>query len=276
LSRAADETTRPISAGAAIRAQVRRGLRDMSRTPLQWGLPLGLFSAMIVFVWPSIEDSTRELMKNYPQGLKEAFGLTELDSVESYIAVEMLSFIVPLAVAFLAVRTVARSISGAEEGRWLDTLLATPLTRERLVVGVLIVTAIVVAAVLAVTLALTMVAGVLSGTDPSLAKIGRGMANVWPLAMFFAGVATLLAGRFRGSAAVTATAAGILVGMYLLDVLGRVADELESLRWISAFRHYGDAVRDGIDPLAFVGLTLAGATLAAVGALMLRSRDLAG
>lgn len=270
------DTTRPVPVWVAIRAQVKRGVRDMSRTPLQWGLPLGLFSAMIVFVWPSIEDSTRSLMRNYPEGLKEAFGLTELDSVESYFAVEMLSFIIPLAVAFLAVRTVARSISGAEESRWLDTLLATPLTRERLVVGTLLVTAVVVAAVLAVTLALTMIAGVLSGTDPSLAKISRGIANVWPLAMFSAGVATLLAGRLRSSAAVTAAAAGIVVGMYLLDVLGRVADDLETLRWISAFRHYGDAVRDGIDPLAFVGLTLAGAALAALGTLMLRSRDLAG
>ncbi len=270
------DVPRPISVPAAIRALVGRGLRDMRRTPLYWGLPLGLFSALVVMLWPSIEDSTQALTENYPEGLKEAFGFTELDSVEAYFDVEMLSFIIPLAVAFLAVRIVARSISGAEEDRWLDTLLATPLSRERLVVGVFLVTAIVVAAVLAVTLVLTMAAGVISGTDPSLAQIGRGIANVWPLAMFFAGAATLLAGRFRGSAAVTAVAAGILVGMYLLEVLGRVADELGSLRWISAFRHYGDALRDGIDPVAFAGLTLAGAALAGLGALLLRSRDLSG
>ncbi len=266
----------PVSTFASIRAGVKRGLRDLRRTPLLWGLPLGLFSALIVFVWPSIEDSTAKLVESYPEGLKEAFGFTELDSVESYFDVEMLSLIIPLAVAFLAIRTVSRRISGAEEDRWLDTLLATPLTRERLVAATFIVTAIVVAGVLAVTLALTMAAGVASGTDPSLAKIGRGLANVWPLAMFFAGVATLLTGLLRGAAPVTATATGVLIGMYLLDVVGRVADGVDSLRWISAFRHYGSAVSDGIDPVAFVGLTVAGIALASIGALLFRSRDIAG
>jgi ABC-2 type transport system permease protein len=267
---------RPPSAAASVFATLDRSLHDLRRTPLLWGLPLGLFSAMIIFVWPSIEGSAAKLIESYPEGLKEAFGLTELDSVESYFDVEMLSFIIPLAVAFLAVRIVARAISGAEEQRWLDTLLATPLTREALVASVFIVTAIVVAGVLGVTFALTMLAGLVSGTDPSAVKIGRGIANVWPLAMFFAGFATLLAGRVRGAAAVTATAAGILVGMYLLEVVGRVAGSLDWLRWFSAFREYGSAVNDGIDPLSFAGLTLAGVALAAIGALLFRTRDIAG
>ena len=266
----------PPSVPASILATVDRSLRDARRTPLLWGLPLGLFSAMIIFVWPSIEGTTAKLIENYPEGLKEAFGFTELDSVESYFDVEMLSFIIPLAVAFLAVRIVARNIPGAEQERWLDTLLATPLTREALVAGVFFVTAAIVAAVLVVTFALTMLAGLISGTDPSLAKIGRGIANVWPLAMFFAGVATLLAGRVGSAATVMATAGGILVGMYLLDVVGRVADSFEWLRWFSAFRLYGSAVKDGIDPLSFAGLILAAAVLAAVGALLFRSRDIAG
>lgn len=266
----------PPSATASALATIGRSLRDLRRTPLQWGLPLGLFSAMIVLVWPSVEESMGEMIKNYPEGLKEAFGFTRLDSVEQYFDVEMLSLIIPLAVAFLAVRIVARSISGAEEQRWLDTLLATPLTREGLVASVFVVTAIVLAGVLIVTFLLTMLAGVASGTDPSAAQIGRGLANVWPLSMFFAGVATLLAGRIRGAAVVTATSGGILVGMYLLEVVGRVDESLDSLRWLSAFRHYGSAVNDGIDPLAFAGLVLVGAALAAVGAVLFRTRDIAG
>ncbi len=267
---------RPPSATSAALATIGRLLRDLRRTPLQWGLPLGLFSAMIVLVWPSVEESMGEMIQNYPEGLKEAFGFTRLDSVERYFDVEMLSLIIPLAVAFLAVRIVARSISGAEEQRWLDTLLATPLTREGLVASVFVVTAIVLAGVLFVTFLLTMLAGVVSGTDPSAATIGRGLANVWPLSMFFAGVATLLAGRIRGAGVVTATSGGILVGMYLLEVVGRVADSVDSLRWLSAFRHYGSAVNDGIDPVAFAGLVLAGAVLAAIGALLFRTRDIAG
>ena len=40
----------------------------------------------------------------YPEGLKQAFNIEELNSVEAYLDAEMLSLIIPLAVAFLAVR----------------------------------------------------------------------------------------------------------------------------------------------------------------------------
>jgi ABC-2 type transport system permease protein len=45
------------------------------------------------------------------------------------------------------------------------------------------------------------------------------------------------------------------------------------LRYASAFRYYGSAIQDGIDPLAFAGLTLAGVALTAAGAVLLRRRD---
>ncbi len=155
-------------------------------------------------------------------------------------------------------------------------MLATPLSRETLVAGSFAVTAIVVATVLLVSLLLSLIAGVISGSDPSAAVIGRGVANVWPLSMFFSGLAMLAAGRLRGTAPVTAVAVGTLVVMYLLDVVGRVAESVEVLRSVSAFRYYGSAVQDGIDPLAFAGLALAGAALAALGAALFARRDVAG
>ena len=75
-------------------------------------------------------------------------------------------------------------------------------------------------------------------------------------------------------ALVTAVAGGTLVAMYLIDVVGKVSDTFEPLRWASVFRYYGSAVRDGIDPLAFGGLTLAAVALAALGAVLLQRRDL--
>jgi len=156
---------------------------------------------------------------------------------------------------------------------WLDTLLAVPLSRPSLVAGTFVVTALVVAAVLVVTTLLTLLGGVLVGADPSVWTITRGMANVWPLAMFFAGLAFLASGRMHSAAPVTAVAGGALVAMYVVDLLGKVADPIEPLRWASAFRYYGSAVQDGIDPLAFVGLTLVAMALAAAGALLFQRRD---
>jgi ABC-2 type transport system permease protein len=261
------------SAARSLRAVMRRGLRDNRRAPLAWGGSLGAMSGLMAALWPVIEDSMDALMDSYPPALKDAFNITDLNSVETYVDGEMLSFIVPLAIAFLAVRCATRAISTAEERGFLDTVLAAPLARRTLVAGSFLGCAIVVAVVLAIITGITWLAGQVAGADPSLVVLGRGFANVWPLAMLFGGLALLAAGLLHRAAAVTAVSVGTLAAMYVVDLVGKLADPIEPLRYASAFRYYGSAVHDGIDPLAFAGLALVGAALAAVGALLFGRRD---
>ena len=252
---------------------IQRGLRDQRRAPLTWGGSLGAMSALMALMWPSVEGSMERLMESYPAKLKQAFNIHAITSVETYVDAEMLSLIVPLALAFLAVRIVTRALSGAEERGYLDIVLTAPLARRTLVAGTCVVAAVVVAEVLAVITAMTWLAGLLVGARPSLLVLGRGLANVWPLAMLFGGLAGLACGRLRRTAPVTAIATGTLAGMYVIDLVGKLADPVAPLRRISAFRYYGSAVQDGIDPLSFAGLTLAAAALALVGALLFERRD---
>ncbi len=254
-------------------AVIRRGLRDNRGAPLTWGGPLGAMSALMAAIWPSIEGTIDQAMDNYPQALKDAFNIHALTTVEAYIDAEMLSLIVPLAIAFLAVRVVTRALAGAEEQGYLDTVLTTPLGRTTLVAGSFTVAGIVTAVVLAVTTLLTWIAGIATGSDPSLAVLARGMGNVWPLAMLFAGLAALASGRLHRAAPVTAIATGTLVAMYVIDLVGKIADPIEPLRYVSAFRYYGSAIQDGIDPLAFVGVTLVAVVLTALGAVLFERRD---
>lgn len=272
-TRAPARAARVPSPAESLRAVVRRGLLDYRYAPLVWGGSLGAFGALIALTWPSIEDSVDEIVDVYPEGLREAFNIEGITTIEGYIDAEMLTLIVPLAVAFLAVRSVTRATVGAEGQGWLDTLLAVPLSRGRLVAGSFIVVALVVAAVLAVTTLITLIAGAIAGADPSFWVIARGMANVWPLSMFFAGLAAFLAGLTHKATRVTAIAAGTLIAMYAIDLVGKIADPIEPLRRVSAFNYYGSAIQDGIDPLAFAGLALVGAALAALGALLFQRRD---
>src|SRR5688500_18638456 len=190
----------PPGTRATLRAVIRRGLRDHRRTLLTWGAPLSAMSALMAVLWPSIEGSVDTLMDSYPAELKEAFNIRALDSVEAYIDAEMLSLVVPLALAVLAVRAVVRVLSGAEERGYLDIVLVTPVVRRRLAAGAFVVAAIAVAGVLAVPTAVTWLAATLVGADPSLVVLARGMANVWPLALFFAGLAALGCGWAHTSA----------------------------------------------------------------------------
>ena len=213
-------------------------------------------------------------MTNYPPALKEAFGVGNLTTVEQYLHAEMLSLIVPLAVGYLAVRSIASGLSGAAESGRLDVLLSAPLSRRRLVAADVLATAAELAAVLAITLALTELGSAISGAGLSFGSALAGFANVWPLGLLAAGLGVIATGFSLRTSVVTGAVAGVLVAMYIVDLAGRLDTSLNWTRYGSVFRYYGNAIENGIDPLAFAGVVTAAALLAGVGSLLFERRDL--
>jgi ABC-2 type transport system permease protein len=258
-----------------VRALAGIHLFDRRRSVLAWGLPLGLMSAFIVAIFPSVEDSISKAVEGYPQGLKEAFGIGQLSNVEQYLQAEMLSLIVPLAMGYLAVRAIASGLTGAAESGRLDVLLSAPVSRSRLVAAGFLATAAELAVVLLVTGLLTGLGSVLSGAGLDAGAAAEGFANVWPLALLFAGFGAIATGFSLRTSVVTGSVAGLLVAMYVIDLVGRLDPDLSGLRYLSVFKYYGNAIEEGIDPLAFAGVTLAACLLAALGAWLFERRDLA-
>jgi ABC-2 type transport system permease protein len=251
-------------------------LHDRRRSVLAWGLPLGLWSAFIVSIFPSIEAALSKATQGYPPALKEAFGVSELTNVEQYLQAEMLSLIVPLALGYLAVRAVASGLSGAAESGCLDVLLSAPVSRRSLVAASFAATAVELALVLAVTILFTGVGSMLSGAGLEFGSAVAGFANVWPLALLFAGFGVVATGGSLRTSVVTGSVAGVLVSMYVIDLIGRLDSNLSGVRYISVFKYYGNAIEDGIEPLAFCGVTVAAVVFAALGAWLFDRRDLAG
>lgn len=250
-------------------------LFDRRRSVWAWGIPLGLMSAFIVAIFPSVESSISKAVEGYPQGLKEAFGIGELSNVEQYLHAEMLSLIVPLALGYLAVRAVASGLTGAAETGRLDVLLSAPVSRTRLVAAGFLATAVELALVLLVTGLLTGIGSILAGAGLAAGPAVEGFANVWPLALLFAGLGIVATGFSLRTSVVTGSVAGALVAMYVLDLVGRLDPDLSGVRYLSVFKYYGNAIEEGIDPLAFAGVTLGACLLAAIGAWLFERRDLA-
>jgi ABC-2 type transport system permease protein len=266
----------PPPARAALLALVRHGLRDTRRAPLVWGAALGIMSAFEVALYPSISASLGKAFEGYPSGVKDAFGITDLGTIEAYLHAEMFSLVLPFALAYFAIRSIGNAIAGAEERGILDTLLATPVARRTLVAGAFATTAIALAAILLVTGALTAVAGVVAGDAVRGGRLVAGLAGVWALALFFAGCATLASGLLHRAGLVLGSVGGVLATMYLLDVVGKLSDPVAALRWGSAFRYYGTPLQTGLDVPGFAALVVAGVLLAAAGAACFERRDLTG
>ena len=186
----------------------------------------------------------------------------------------MLSLIVPLALGYLAVRAVASGLSGAAESGRLDVLLSAPVSRSRLVAASFAATAVELAIVLVLTVILTGLGSLVSGADLSLGSAFVGYANVWPLALVFAGLGVIATGFSLRTSVVTGAVAGVLVTMYVIDLIGKLDPGLSGIRYASVFKYYGNAIEDGIEPIAFIGVTAAAIIFAAVGAWLFERRDL--
>jgi ABC-2 type transport system permease protein len=258
-----------------VSALVLAQLHERRRSLLSWGLPIGLWSAFVVAIYPSVEDALSKAVASYPEALKQAFGIAELTSVEQYLNAEMLSLIVPLAVGYLAARSVASGLSGAAESGRLDVLLSAPVSRRRLVAAGFSATAVELAVVLAASVLIAMLGSFLAGAGLSLGSALAGYANVWPLALLFAALGIVVTGWSLHTPVVTGSVAGVLVAMYVADLVGRLDASLDWIRYGSVFRYYGRAIEDGIDPVAFVGVTAVAVAVAALGALLFDRRDLA-
>jgi ABC-2 type transport system permease protein len=249
-------------------------LHERRRSLLSWGLPIGLWSAFVVAIYPSVEDALQKAVSSYPEALKEAFGIAELTTVEQYLNAEMLSLIVPLAVGYLAVRSVASGLSGAAESGRLDVLLSAPVSRRLLVAAGFAAAAVELAFVLGVALLITALGSLLAGAGLCFGLALAGFANVWPLALFFAALGIVATGFSLRTSTVTGSVAGVLVAMYVADLVGRLDTGLDWIRYGSVFRYYGHAIEDGIDPVAFIGVTAAAVSLAVLGALLFDRRDI--
>ncbi len=234
-------------------------------------------AVMVVAVFPSIQGSSQldELIKAYPDALKEAFGISDasFSSISGYLAAELFSMIAPFTAAAFMIHAIATGISGAEHRGVLDVMLSAPARRRHLLAGQLSGAAAILLAIALVLGVLTQTAAYVFGVDLPIGDTLAGILNLWPLGLFFGGVTVLLAGLTRRGALVGGGAAGVLAVMYLMEVLGKLSDAFAAVDGLSAFHYDGSAIEDGLDLGSFAILVVAGALLAAAGCVLFERRD---
>jgi ABC-2 type transport system permease protein len=227
-------------------------LRLQLRSVVIWGLSLGLLSAITVASFPAFEGTSElnELVESYPPEMRELFGIgegTDLGTIEGFLASQLFSFLVPLALAFSPILASAGAIAGAEERGTMDVLLSNPIPRWQLVAGSFVAITLSLLGILAIFGLATWVPAMLLDVDLSLREAAEAVLNLWPLCIFFGGLAVLCSAVFRRRVLAIAIPGAVLVGMYFLNALGNLVQEVEKVRPLSVFYHYGSAIEDGVE-----------------------------
>jgi len=260
-------------------ALVHQTVRLQARSVVIWGVALGLLNLVTVASFPSLGEQPQlnELIQNYPPEMRELFGIgegTDLTTIEGFLASQTFNFIAPLALAFFPILASAGAIAGSEERGTIDVLLGNPIPRWHLVVGSFVATAVSLLGIVAILGLFTWVPAVVWDVDLPLEKTAEAVLNLWPLCIFFGGLAMLCSAIFHRRIFAISISGAVLVAMYFVDALGNAVEELEDLQPFSVFYYYGSAIEDGIDWANFGGISLAAVILVLLAVLAFGRRDI--
>ena len=275
--RAAERSSRR---SGTLFALVRHTLRLQGRSIIIWGLALGLLSAVTVASFPAMEEQGQamdDLLRSYPPEMREVFGIgegTNLSTIEGFLASQVFNFVAPLALAFFPILAASNAIAGAEERGTIDVLLGNPIPRWQIVAGSFTATALSTLGILAILGLATYGAAVALDVELPLARTAEAVLNLWPLCIFFGGLAMLCSALFHRRLLAVAIPGAVLVASYFVNALGNVVEGLEDARPFTAFYYYGSAIEDGIEWASFGGVALAAGLLAFLAALVFSRRDI--
>lgn len=263
---------------AQLLALIWQEMRLRMRGVLIWGIVLGALGALFVAIAPSMTDNPviADLYGSMPQAMLDLFGYGKdsFSSVEGILDGEMLGFMVPLALSTFTILVASSALAGSEEEGTMDVLMGNPLSRWQIVVSRFISAAALLLGIVAIMGLITWITALFLDVDLSFASMAAGSLNLWPLALFFGGIAMLCSAIFHRRLLAIAIPLALLVVMYFVDGLASSVEFFDTIQPLSAFHYYGSAIQDGIDWANFSGLT--GATLILVGlaALIFRRHDI--
>jgi ABC-2 type transport system permease protein len=240
------------------------------------------YAGTMAIFYPILKENAalfEEYMDIFPEEFLIAFGMTgSLGDPGVFFTTYVGSYVWPIVAALAAILLATRPVAVDNDRGFLELPLSTPMPRVRY-----LAVSIVGQVVVLTTLAVAMVAGVIVlGAVVGAGLDATRLVMVVPSALAFgcsiAGVATLLSVVTLSRGVAGGLTAGLLIAMYLVNIVAQLEPDIEWLARFSAF-HYFDTtaiIDEGLMPWADIGVHVAvalGAWLLAL--LLFRRRDLA-
>ncbi len=254
-------------------------LRRQRRTWTVWACCLAAYAGLIVAEWPTVHHGSAALatyVHHLPRGLAAAFGVTTLATPAGYLGAELFTVVVPFLLIAAAVLATLGLTAGAEDQGWLETLLALPVPRWRVLLlrGA---AALLGLCGLGVVLALVVAGGgAAAGLRVAPGRLVAATLAVVVLAALHAALAYFGAGAGLRRGRALAGALGVAVAGYAVNSLLPLARPLAGLAGISPW-HWTvgqNPLQTGLPAGGVLGELAVAAALVAVGTWAFGRRDI--
>lgn len=98
---------------------------------------LGFFALLVVYIYPSVEaaaGSIEEWLATLPESFQSSFAMDSYTTIEGFLASEVYQFVWLLLVGLYLVYMAGGIVAGDVESGRIDLLLATPVSRTRVII----------------------------------------------------------------------------------------------------------------------------------------------
>lgn len=271
----------PVVPGSGRRFAVLLGhiMGLQARSVAVWGAALGALGVMMVAIFPGIASGSglEQMSDALPQSMMQAAGVEDIASmgtIKGFLEAEIFGLILPLALPFFAILTAAGAIAGAEENGTIDILMGNPLSRPQLIAAYFVSIAVALAGILAIFGLILWGSALFIDAELPIGAVAEGVFGAWPLALFFGGLGLLVSAIFHRRVVAVGLSGAVLFGMYFMDTLGGIVEEVEWVQSLSAIYYYGTPLTDGIEWAGFFGMTAAAIVLTIAAVFAFRKRDI--
>ncbi|MDD3113123.1 MAG: ABC transporter permease subunit [Candidatus Izemoplasmatales bacterium] len=207
-----------------------------------WTSIVAGLAALMLMLYPAFKEAfsqIEEFLSVYPEAFLEAFGMGEggLDMSDFYgwFGVEGYLFVNLIGGSYAAILG-GSILSKEEDDKTIEFLLSKPISRDRILFGKAIVVAV------NLLMLNTAVAFVLL---IAFAIYGDINVPVWLLfsyapfllQMIFASISFFISVFVTKSRKVLSIALGIVIGMYVVDLISKLTDEFEFLKYFTPYEY---------------------------------------
>ncbi|MFC7156271.1 ABC transporter permease [Halomarina halobia] len=238
---------------------------------------LGLFAALYIGLFPSVSAGFdfEQYAESLPPAIRNAFGITALGTIEGYLSTQLYRFVWTILLGLYFAYAAGSLIAGDIERDRLELLLATPVSRARVVVEKFCALLVPLLGLSAAAPVMVYAMTVLIDDPVPLADLVTVTLLAIPYLLACAAVGLLLSVLVSRADLAQRGAMAVVFGLFTLDSV--VADtDVEWLGRVSP-THYFDpsaVLVEGEVPLADPLVLLAAtAALLALSALWFRRRD---
>ncbi len=205
-----------------------------------FAIGLGLLTFFILYLYPSVADTQREMMEGMGESVAESLigSMAMVGSPEAYLSFQLFSF-QPLYLAIFLIVETSATIAGEERARTLDILLTRPIERWRILLEKALA---IFLGVVVITLATTVgaVAGAVSaGVDIDLAELALSLLNTLPFAFWVLCFGLFCSAVFRSRKTAALVATAVVVAGYMLNSLSEFVQSLVTWSQFSPMYYYG-------------------------------------